>query len=88
MSRLTRSLLTSVAVLAIIAPQTLGASLPNCPDTTEAVFDYVVVGAGAGGGPLAARLAENGFSGTSTATSTHNRTLLSLFCSPGCRRWS
>lgn len=39
------------------------AALPACPDTSQAEFDYVVVGAGAGGGPLAARLAENGFSG-------------------------
>jgi choline dehydrogenase len=38
-------------------------SLPACPDTSQAEYDYVVVGAGAGGGPLAARLAESGFSG-------------------------
>lgn len=30
-------------------------------NTTEKIFDYVVVGAGPGGGTLAARLAENGF---------------------------
>lgn len=40
------------------------AALSICPDTTDAAFDYVVVGAGAGGGPLAARLAESGFSGS------------------------
>jgi hypothetical protein len=40
------------------------AALPRCSDVdTETEFDYAVVGAGAGGGPLAARLAESGFSG-------------------------
>ncbi|KAJ6577050.1 hypothetical protein DFH09DRAFT_1361354 [Mycena vulgaris] len=38
------------------------ASLPACEDTSQSEFDFVVVGAGVGGGPLAARLAENGFS--------------------------
>jgi choline dehydrogenase len=38
--------------------------LPACPDTVKADYDYVVIGAGVGGGPLAARLAEAGFSGT------------------------
>ncbi|KAF5371724.1 hypothetical protein D9758_003404 [Tetrapyrgos nigripes] len=39
------------------------AALPQCSDVnTETEFDYAVVGAGAGGGPLAARLAESGFS--------------------------
>lgn len=37
--------------------------LPPCRDPTNADYDFVVVGAGAGGGPLAARLAESGFSG-------------------------
>ncbi|KAF7374331.1 Choline dehydrogenase [Mycena sanguinolenta] len=37
-------------------------SLPSCPPKSEADFDFVVVGAGVGGGPVAARLAENGFS--------------------------
>ncbi|KAK6996807.1 choline dehydrogenase [Favolaschia claudopus] len=39
-------------------------SLERCPDTSSDVesYDYIVVGAGAGGGPVAARLAENGFS--------------------------
>ncbi|KAJ6620004.1 hypothetical protein B0H10DRAFT_1114433 [Mycena sp. CBHHK59/15] len=37
-------------------------SLPACPDTSDAEFDFVVVGSGVGGGPVAARLAESGFS--------------------------
>ncbi|KAJ7447064.1 alcohol oxidase [Mycena galericulata] len=37
-------------------------SLPACPDTSQSEFDFIVVGSGVGGGPLAARLAENGFS--------------------------
>ncbi|KAK6988578.1 hypothetical protein R3P38DRAFT_2454724, partial [Favolaschia claudopus] len=36
--------------------------LPACPSTEDSIYDYIVVGAGAGGGPVAARLAENGFS--------------------------
>ncbi|KAJ6561800.1 hypothetical protein B0H19DRAFT_1233669 [Mycena capillaripes] len=38
------------------------ASLLACPSTSQADFDFVVVGSGVGGGPLAARLAESGFS--------------------------
>ncbi|TRM64103.1 hypothetical protein BD626DRAFT_265448 [Schizophyllum amplum] len=37
-------------------------ALRECPDTSSAEYDYIVVGAGAGGGPVAARLAETGFS--------------------------
>jgi hypothetical protein len=40
-------------------------SLSACPDVSNAVYDYVIIGSGAGGGPLAARLAESGFSGAS-----------------------
>ncbi|KAJ7923610.1 hypothetical protein B0H13DRAFT_1864753 [Mycena leptocephala] len=42
-------------------PQGLHA-LEECPNTHSSIYDYIVVGSGAGGGPIAARLAENGFS--------------------------
>lgn len=57
-------LLLAVATLIAIAPHARGASLPDCPNSSQADYDYIVVGAGAGGGPVAARLAESGFSGT------------------------
>jgi hypothetical protein len=38
-------------------------ALPSCPHNIHADYDFVVVGAGVGGGPVAARLAESGFSG-------------------------
>ncbi|KAL0069216.1 hypothetical protein AAF712_003579 [Marasmius tenuissimus] len=38
------------------------AALPLCSQETDAEYDFVVVGAGAGGGPVAARLAESGYS--------------------------
>ncbi|KAF8911418.1 hypothetical protein CPB85DRAFT_1185708, partial [Mucidula mucida] len=38
----------------------------QCPDVADADYDYIVVGSGAGGGPVAARLAVAGFSGVST----------------------
>lgn len=62
--------------------RTATAALAACPDLTSATYDYIVVGAGAGGGkaglinrclvdahlflfigPLAARLAINGYKG-------------------------
>ncbi|KAK7035857.1 choline dehydrogenase [Favolaschia claudopus] len=51
----------AVAAIALIP---LTRALISCPDLADApdVFDFVVVGSGAGGGPLASRLAENGFS--------------------------
>ncbi|KAF9268497.1 hypothetical protein L218DRAFT_852577, partial [Marasmius fiardii PR-910] len=38
------------------------AALPSCSQTSDTEYDYVIVGAGAGGGPLAARLVEAGYS--------------------------
>ena len=39
------------------------AALTACPSPKDTDFDFIVVGGGAGGGPLAARLAESGYSG-------------------------
>ncbi|KAI3605218.1 choline dehydrogenase [Moniliophthora roreri] len=49
----------------IFALPLVSAELPQCDKSSDtgAEYDYVVVGAGAGGGPVAARLAENGYSG-------------------------
>ncbi|KAJ7925612.1 hypothetical protein B0H13DRAFT_2314407 [Mycena leptocephala] len=45
------------SVLISLSIQVLkGASLPACPARSESDYDFVVVGAGAGGGPVAARL--------------------------------
>ncbi|KAG6854501.1 hypothetical protein C0991_006103 [Blastosporella zonata] len=52
---------SSVALLALVGAAA-AASLPQCPDPGRADYDFVVVGAGAGGGPLASRLAESGYS--------------------------
>ncbi|KAJ7767169.1 hypothetical protein B0H16DRAFT_1521096 [Mycena metata] len=48
--------------LAVTSLVIRAASLPTCPDTSQSNFDFVIVGSGVGGGPLAARLAERGFS--------------------------
>ncbi|KAK7052487.1 choline dehydrogenase [Favolaschia claudopus] len=63
-----RSLLPALilaARFAFASVDTEGASkLPDCSTVNRAssAYDYIVVGSGAGGGPVAARLAENGFS--------------------------
>jgi len=38
------------------------AAITKCPPRNDSDFDFIVVGGGAGGGPLAARLAESGYS--------------------------
>ncbi|KAG8693159.1 hypothetical protein FRC09_010693, partial [Ceratobasidium sp. 395] len=55
--RLTFSVVVRVAILGT----STAAALAACSNQTSAIYDYIVVGAGAGGGPLAARLAINGF---------------------------
>jgi hypothetical protein len=64
----------ALSVFSLITRYTLGGhGLPSCTDVSsdpQHIFDFVVVGAGPGGGPLAARLAESGFSGMSAAIST------------------
>ena len=50
-------LLAAIFLLLLNANLSL-AVLPACSSNTDATYDYVVVGAGAGGGPLASRLAE------------------------------
>ncbi|CAE6364825.1 unnamed protein product [Rhizoctonia solani] len=56
----TGAALIGLLISSIIGP-VVGADPPACPSTTNSQYDYIVVGAGAGGGPLAARLALNGY---------------------------
>ncbi|KAG8688872.1 hypothetical protein FRC09_012686 [Ceratobasidium sp. 395] len=51
----------SVVVGAAILRTSTAAALAACSNQTYAEYDYIVIGAGAGGGPLAARLAINDF---------------------------
>ncbi|KAJ7455758.1 hypothetical protein FB451DRAFT_1564794 [Mycena latifolia] len=51
-----------VAIISLSLPVLRAAALPACPDVSESEFDFVVVGAGVGGGPIATRLAESGYS--------------------------
>ncbi|KAJ6507740.1 alcohol oxidase [Mycena vitilis] len=54
--------LVSLALLSLHVLRLQATLLPACPAKHHADVDFVVVGSGAGGGPLAARLAERGFS--------------------------
>ncbi|KAF7328864.1 Choline dehydrogenase [Mycena venus] len=60
----TKKMQPCITIAAVALLSFARAALQSCPDLTHAtdVFDFVVVGSGAGGGPLASRLAENGFS--------------------------
>ncbi|KAF7337022.1 Choline dehydrogenase [Mycena venus] len=58
----TRSLRHLFALVSLSIQLLQTAALPSCPSKYESDFDFVVVGAGVGGGPVAARLAESGFS--------------------------
>ncbi|KAJ7917033.1 choline dehydrogenase [Mycena leptocephala] len=51
-----------LAVISLSIQLSQATLLPACPPKSQAEYDFVVVGSGAGGGPLAARLAESGFS--------------------------
>ncbi|KAJ6546836.1 hypothetical protein B0H19DRAFT_1162702 [Mycena capillaripes] len=75
-----------IAVAAFTLLPYVQAALQSCPDLSSHgpdIFDFVVVGSGAGGGPLAARLAENGFSvflvDTGNDVNTFNTTLPAYF---------
>ncbi|KAF8188445.1 hypothetical protein K438DRAFT_1972148 [Mycena galopus ATCC 62051] len=58
-----KGLLTLICISFLVSPA--ASVLPACPTATQrskSDYDFVVIGAGVGGGPLAARLALNGFS--------------------------
>ncbi|KAG9123179.1 hypothetical protein FRC07_000143 [Ceratobasidium sp. 392] len=52
---------TFSAIIGTAIAVTSTAALEACSNQISAEYDYIVVGAGAGGGPLAARLAINGY---------------------------
>ncbi|KAF7378457.1 Choline dehydrogenase [Mycena sanguinolenta] len=58
----------ALSVFSLVTHYAVGSyGLPSCTDVAQAqnakyIFDFIVVGAGPGGGPLAARLAESGYS--------------------------
>lgn len=79
-------LFLSLLVFLVVSASATDALLPRCPDTSSATYDYVVVGAGAGGGPVAARLAESGFSGEFAAKYFH-RKVVDMTTSVDYRRW-
>ncbi|KAI0390315.1 hypothetical protein F5Y17DRAFT_445374 [Xylariaceae sp. FL0594] len=56
------SLLSSGLASAVLVSAAPTASTSNDGYPTDSVYDYIVVGSGAGGGPLACRLARAGFS--------------------------
>ncbi|KAG8941444.1 hypothetical protein FRC03_004523, partial [Tulasnella sp. 419] len=53
--------LLSVVSAAPAINETTAAALPACNNPSNPVYDYIVVGAGPGGGPIAARLALKGW---------------------------
>ena len=61
-----RGILPATLALFILTQSALS-SLPPCQDisydTSSYIYDFIVVGGGPGGGPVAARLAESGYSG-------------------------
>jgi hypothetical protein len=61
-------LYTSLFIAVLSAASLVGAvTLPACATAAaKPQYDYVVIGSGAGGGPLASRLAEAGYSGKSS----------------------
>lgn len=72
---------TSVAVLAAVS---LARGLSTCVSGARPQYDYVIVGAGAGGGPLATRLAEAGFSGKiSSSSATAGISLTAVYSAGG-----